>query len=189
MMIMMMKKKKTEYKKKRKKKKKKKVVMMMMKKKKKNLNFITHSVILSGFLLFTVAMFYLSFFIFFLSFFLSVLFSFCLRATSRTSCNHSRFHTKPFRSCRNHFRRRSRRSAGDNKILQVCFRLGVKKIRSASRISTGCVSRLVVRTGVFLRRIAGCCSRRSGGEQKPSCSDIGHNVGQFAKLGFLCTEY
>jgi len=51
------------------------------------------------------------------------------------------------------------------------------------------VSRLVVRTGVFLRRIAGCCSRGSGGEQKPTCSDIGHNVEQFAMLGFLCTEY
>jgi hypothetical protein len=51
------------------------------------------------------------------------------------------------------------------------------------------VSRLVVRTGVFLRRIAGCCSRGSGGEQKPTCLDIGHNVEQFAMLGFLCTEY
>ena len=136
-----------------------------------NNNSITHSVILSQFLLFIVAMFY-----FFLSF-LYVQFSFCLRATSRNSCNHSRFHTKPFCSCRNHFRRRSRRSAGDDKILQVCFRLGVKKIRSASRISTGCVSRLVVRTGVFLRRFAGCCCRGSGGEQKPFFSDTGHNVG------------
>jgi hypothetical protein len=41
-----------------------------------------------------------------------------------------------------------RLAAGDNKSLQVCFRLGVKKIRSSPCISTGYGSRLVARTGV-----------------------------------------
>ena len=95
----------------------------------------------------------------------------------------------PFCSCRYHFRRRCLRSAGDNKILQVCFRLGVKKIRSASRISTGCVSRLVVRTGVLLRRIAGCCCRSSGGEQNLAFLDVGLYLGHFAVLLFLCIYY
>ena len=105
-------------KKKEKKKKKKKKNKNNNNNNNNNVNSVTHSVILLDFLLFTVAMF---------NFFLSVHFSFCLRATLRTSRNHSRFHTKPFCSCRNHFRRRFRRSAGDNKILQVCFRLGLRK--------------------------------------------------------------
>lgn len=48
------------------------------------------------------------------------------------------------------------------------------------------MSRLVVRTGVFLRRIAGCCCRGSGGEQNLAFLDVGLYLGHFAVLLFLC---
>jgi hypothetical protein len=79
------------------------------------------------------------------------------------SCQHSYFRTKPTFSCRFHFRRRSRHAAGDNRSLQVCFRLGAKKIRSAPCICTGYGSRLAARTGVsrdaLLVAVAGAWGR------------------------------